>query len=150
MSKMEDSKVRLDLLILKLSAEFNEQRPLSQQSFVQTFRTLKKIRGELKPSPELRLAPDFLTKVAEALNSKEDPVLKRLGLVAVNSLDSLLNVDQLLRNFGKPDHPRVIAWRESLLLPEEEEEQEETRPLRRRRHHGRRGDVFARRLAAGV
>ena len=172
---MDELQVRLDLLILKLSLEFREGKPLSKQSFVQTYRTLKLLRSELKPSslPKVDFVSDYLRKVAKALES-HDPVLKRLGSLSVNSLDTLLNTDHLLRNFTDPGvHEKIIAWRDTLLkhsqttltetnIGEQQQQQQQlsethcpapiptlfdhSQKKRCRYRHERRGDVLLRRL----
>lgn len=138
---MEDSQVRLDLLILKLSSEFKSQRPVSVQSYQQTIQTLLKVRKGLQRSSELAIKPEFLSVVKGALES-DDPVLKRAGLLTATSLNTFLDEQTFLNNFATADQKdRAKQWRQALLLSSHE--QQSKRPLRRL---GRSRNVESRRL----
>lgn len=114
---MEDLQLRLSLLIVKLSYEFRERKPCSETSYRHTLATLLKLAESLKSSsPHTELCDDFVDRVAQALQSKDQTIF-RVGVVAANSLDTVLDLNSLLRLFKPEQHAAVKEWQEALFVP---------------------------------
>ena len=113
---MDELQLRLSLLIVKLSYEFRERKPCSETSYRHTLSTLLKCSESLQPSTKHNeLSVDFVDKVAQALQSKNTTIF-RAGVVAANSLDTVLNLDSLLRLFKPEEHEAVKEWQKSLFV----------------------------------